>query len=420
MATLKHTDLQAEFTDKDWIATLIKNHLNNGEGGADKKVEEVSLGSMSGEGGNSGAEMRRLTVRFEDGSVDTFILKNIDPIERRLQRSQQLGLPRECNFYEELGPKLRGAGLASGLPFTLYSHGNMANGEKVILMEDLSSAVQSGFLFGTTSPLNRNKDLNSYTAQANGGQSDDPIVTTEYISTRAFETAARFHAAYWKDSSLLEHDWLRGSDWFQGSGKEAWETSQELARCNWEKMKATGFDGGELKWNQTVIDVVDASVRKTSWEDYQSFIKSHPFTLVHGDFHPGNFMWKAPSTVGGDDGTLVCVDWELVGVGCGAQDLGQCVISHMEPALRRKIEDKLLHRYYDVLIENGVSSDEYSFKACTWDYVQGGIGRWTWLLAVLCTSFGMPPYFIQVFIDQMTEFINDHGITADNVGMPRV
>ena len=126
-------------------------------------------------------------------------------------------------------------------------------------------------------------------------------------------------------------------------------------------------------------------------------------------------MWKSKS---GDDAKhIVLLDWEVVGLGNGAQDLGQYFISHSSPEARREMENASLHLYYSELLLSGISEAEYSWEDCRADYVAGGFERWVWLLSSLTAM--CPPKMVQYFHDQCSAFMVDHSITPENVGQPR-
>ena len=125
------------------------------------------------------------------------------------------------------------------------------------------------------------------------------------------------------------------------------------------------------------------------------------------------------------------VDWEVVGVGSGAQDIGQYMMSHMAPAARRLCEDRLLKVYYDKLqatiasrvvdsadvVPDGCRGD-YTFEKCKREYVYGGVERWMFLLIILA---GMCPNNMQqYFLNQVEAFALDHGVTAESIGMSRL
>jgi hypothetical protein len=272
-------------------------------------------------------------------------------------------------------------------------------------MEDLSEATQLGYFFGKGSPLNWGKDLAALSAS-------DPSMTAENATELVYRTFARLHAMNWGKRDLLEkHAYLRGSDWFQGRGEESFLAAQAQASNIWTSYKAKMDSGKDVgcNWSPSVIAALDASFSRVSWADFQQRLQTSAFTLVHGDSHPANMMWSPAAR------RLVILDFEVVGFGSGPQDLSQFLISHMAPDTRRQCEDRLVRAYYDELIERGVT--DYTWEQCWSDYITG-CERWVWLLALLC---GMcPGKMVQYWHDQLMHFMNDHGITADKIGQPRV
>ena len=192
-----------------------------------------------------------------------------------------------------------------------------------------------------------------------------------------------------------------------------------------------------VQWDAHLLQCMEASFAKISWTDYQQTVQSaeYQWTLVHGDFHPANIMWRwvQEQQEGGSNtteaveagGSPVILDFEVVGLGSGAQDLAQYLISHMEPQQRRACEEALLADYYAHLtgtagVEGApaVPPTQYSYAQCQQDYVQGGVGRWVWMLGLLA---GMcPDNMTQYFHDQLRHFIADHGVTPASMPMPRV
>jgi hypothetical protein len=112
----------------------------------------------------------------------------------------------------------------------------------------------------------------------------------------------------------------------------------------------------------------------------------------------------------------VLLDLEMVGVGSGPQELAQMLISHMEPALRAACELQLLRAYHTELLSRGVQ--QLSWEACLAEYRAGGAARWIWFLPVLAAACPAP--MTQFWINQLQAFLEDHNITAETVGMPRV
>lgn len=215
----------------------------------------------------------------------------------------------------------------------------------------------------------------------------------------------------------------------KGQGEDSWQKSQDTASGLWAKTQEKISAGtSAVKWDARLLQCMDASIAKISWEAYQREIQSseYQWTLVHGDFHPANIMWQWGS--GEQAGVPVLLDFEVVGLGSGAQDLAQYLISHMSPADRRVHEEALLRDYYAHLtgaIETGapgtqfyVDSASYTYEHCQRDFVAGGVGRWVWMLALL--SGMCPDVMVQYFHDQVLHFIVDHGVTPETMPMPRV
>lgn len=368
-----------------------------------KPVQNAVLQDMSGAGGMSGALLTKINITFEDQSQTALVVKQTRP--GHVNSSKQLGLFREAHFF-----KLLSSIFPEGfLPKTYHVFGNSETGEKLLLMEDLSDTIQSGYFFGPASPLNWGKDLQLLTARA-------PGVTMEVIVHEVAILAARMHAKYWKKVELLEMTWLKGASWMSGQDRQAWEGSQQYVKGKWDAQKAKiGTPECETVWNSDLIAVIDASCAKLSWVDFQKRVQRGCWTLAHGDFHPANMMWRIDVDEGSSH--IALLDWEVVGIGTGAQDLGQYFISHSTPESRRELETLSLRTYYAELLLCGVSAVEYSWETCQADYITGGFERWVWLLSILTDL--CPPKMVQYFHDQCHAFMVDHHITPENVGQPR-
>jgi len=217
---------------------------------------------------------------------------------------------------------------------------------------------------------------------------------------------------------------------FAGEGKDTWTDAQNYTVGRWALVKEKIALGTcSVVWDAHLLACLEACLQKISWEDYQADVHAatKPWTLVHGDFHPANILWRYGHPESGVPGTPVLLDFELVGVGNGPQDLAQYLISHMDPGARRLHEEQLLQDYYAHLTGTGeacsagtkhVDSSTYSYAQCKADYVAGGTGRWLWFVPVLATM--CPDKMTQYFHDQTLQFLLDHGVTPENVPMPRV
>ncbi|KAK3261591.1 hypothetical protein CYMTET_29506 [Cymbomonas tetramitiformis] len=413
----------ADFTDPAWLKARLQPL---------QTIASVDLESMSGAGGQSG-DMQRIVMNFEDKSKSTYVLKRTK--ENGESQSITLGLAREGIFYNhhsEVFPS--DSNFVAYLPQVFFSEGDLEEGTKTILMEDLSTAVQSGHLFGAGSPLNWGKDL---TALTSGKGFNVEKLTVARITQLAFSAAATLHASCWQHAGLNDVHWLRASSWNRGEGRDSWVASQAHIAGMWTAVKAkiaNAEDGshflacGEsqdgVAWDPLVVDCLDASIARASeeahgWETFQSEIRTRPFTLVQGDFHPANMMLCLPEAGRGEDEPrLVLVDWEVVGVGSGPQELGQYMISHTRPEVRAALERGALEAYYKELVQrNTAVAASLTWDACWEEYVAGGVGRWMWLLPLLARI--CPAKMAQYFHDQVKAFCQTHLITADNVPLPR-
>eukprot|EP01040_Poterioochromonas_malhamensis_P016339 gene16339-18523_t len=400
----------------------------------DRERAVLTFKNWDDSGGLSGAAMRKAVLSWKDDEASVpqsqFVLKRISPAGR--DQSQRLGLAREGYFYKLLGEVLINE-LDITLPFPYYSYGDMTTGEKVLLLEDLSDrGVLSSFYFGKASPVNWGKDLDALIAKFPGQKP-----TLLQVIGDVFQQVARMHRKFWKDASILSYSWLRSYDWIHGEGRDSWQEAQKRATDSWVSVKAkieaktTAF-----QWDEEIVAVVDASLSKIDWENYQHIIHhQRSWTFVHGDFHPGNIFWiaaDAPHSNQLDNsekvksGKSVLLDWEMVGLGNGPQELSQYMISHVTPDVRREIEDEVIGLYYRTLTSNEdvggvgkyVSAEEYSFEQCKEEYIYGGFERWVWFLAAL-PAF-CPEPMIEYWHNQMVAFMRDHHITPQKVGMPRV
>lgn len=188
----------------------------------------------------------------------------------------------------------------------------------------------------------------------------------------------------------------------------------EEALLRWTAFRALPAEQIDAEvWPSRLVALLDASFAKCSYEAYMQMAAAMPFTLVHGDFHPANLMWSDSLQ------TVKMLDWEMVGIGSGPQELGQFVISHLEPSFRAAHEAAFLADYHAQLaaVCPAVASS-YSLNDCRAEYVAGGLGRWFWFLGWMSTS--MPAPILRFFNSQVLAFAEHHQVTPEAVSMPRI
>lgn len=379
--------LEVVSVDAKWLA----DHLR-------LPVETAEVKPFDNAGGLY-AILQKVTAKDAEGKIlYRMVLKSL--LGERLTTSKILGAAREAQFYKEL--------VVSGnfppiFPEIVYSFGDMQTGVKFILMKDASDGIHSGYFFGRGSPMNEGKDLAALVEPAGG-------VTAHHITNLAAICAAQFQAIYWgRTSELSSKTWLKGMDWAQGNGRDSWESSHKFAKDMWEiALKKRSSGESAITWEPDLLALMDASLGKTSWDEFQERMRRFPLTLVHGDYHPGNMMYMH------EEDKLLVLDWELVGIGSGPQDIGQYMISHASPDARCACEKDIMAQYHSVLAQSGV---DVGLEACMSEYVMGGIERFIWLLA--CMAGSLPDGPVQFFHDQIYAFMKDHNVTSSNVGQPR-
>ena len=394
-------------------------HLNSMpalEGGsadcASQIVTCTSVGDSDLDKINGLSSMRWYDVTYDDGRSERLVLKQSGASDSAVR----YGLAREGLFYAQWGDLVAAARpqIAALLPRIERSAGDMSTGEKCILLEDLSCCVQAGYFYGVSNPNNWGKDLD----KAQRGFTIDRAEVTEL----ALSVGAKLHASTWNSAALKEQarslSWLRGAEWLVGEGRASWEASQASVARMWESVKVKLADGScTVSFDPLLVSCLDASVAKIDWDVFQIELASRPFCLTHGDFHPANFMVRPKDAAGRH--TLALLDWEIVGLGSGPQDVGQFLISHYDPEERAAVEREVVQRYFEELAllvpDDAVRS--MTSEECWAEYIDGGLGRWLWFVPMLVLM--CPPKMGQFFVDQVTHFAATHGVTAETVPMPR-
>ena len=363
------------------------------------------------QGGGMACDSNVLVLTHSDGSRTRYFFK-MTQSEKRAQMAS-LGTAREGLFYQSCASDPL---LSSITPQVLFSHGDMKEGAKVVIME-LIDGVQAGYFFGESSLHNWGKDLSALTR-------DYAALTEGELVLECFRSAAKLHAGHWNkiesfrpQESAFDGS-LRALSWAKGEDRGSWEASHHFALSGWDEVRnatlSAEADGSfdkdiHVKLDARFVTTLDSAFQGTSWETLQQKWVPLPKTMVHGDFHPSNVVVRRPTSCS-QRCQVILVDWEAVGVGSGPQDLGQFLISHSSPANRRTEEQTALLAYQQELACLGVNvTTEYVLR----EYIDGGIGRWFWLFGV-CGGLKVPLPALQFFHDQMLAFLVDHQVDSSN------
>lgn len=162
---------------------------------------------------------------------------------------------------------------------------------------------------------------------------------SEAETRHAIDAAAMIHAAWWGDPALDTMDWLNGT-----RAVPPQHDGDALYAMFWP---AFGARFG-ARVSAEMRRVGDAFVGKVNdWHNN----RSSPRCVVHNDYRPDNMLYDLDNS----DRPLVVVDWQTVGVGCGATDLAYYLGTALDPVQRRQNEAGLVAHYRNKLSEYGVA-----------------------------------------------------------------
>lgn len=373
-----------------WIENeLRKRSMIKQMDGKEMNVAKVELATMGHHRGLRAA-ISRINVTFEDKknfdcgpTSSSFVLKRTRGGIKDNRQVVAGKVWREAQFYQsKLSTELKHM-----FPEVLYSYGSKAFAEVVLITRDVSHEAVPAY------------EVLEQASEA------EAVTCVETL----FKGAAEMHAKTWMDESLLQMEWLKGSQWYQGRGRGEWELAMERARCLWHRAKQMYGDTSSVYFDPKLVGIIDRSFEESSWSSLQDHLQNQqiPFMLCHGDFHGANQLVKRDS-INGNTNTALLVDWSEVGPWEGTTDLAQMMISNVRSELFLRHGRSLVKKYWDRLIELGVDDQTYTFQQCWEAYCRGGCERWIWLFAVLAGS-GYSPRMVQHFHDQLLAFIKGHG-----------
>jgi hypothetical protein len=263
-------------------------------------------------------KLGRLHLRYDGdgaGAPQTLVAK----LPTEDERSRQLAMmfrfyDREVSFYRDIGPT---AGIR--VPILHYGASTPANGDFVLLLEDLAPARVGDQLEGCSAEQVR----------------------------LAIEGIARCHARWWNSPRLGTLGWLPATNdpihhFAEPAFQGCWAPFVQFVG---DKLTPELKRAGEALATR-VIRMLDG-------------IADRPRTLLHGDYRADNLFF-------GGANTLAAVDWQVSSAGGGTFDVAYFVSGNVDPQTRRQHEMDWLRLYVQTLKDNGVR--DYDFDACLEDY----------------------------------------------------
>lgn len=287
--------------------------------------------------------------RVEPGAPPSIIGKFASPYEpiRRLMQAVG-GYEREVEFYRHFGAD-------PGIPTPRCYHAaiDRASGVFVLLLEDMGDArVLEGFVTSI----------------------EDVELAVRHI--------APFHAKWWN------HPQLRALEFLHYPGSAADATFMALAKAT----LAGALPAAKARYG---ADLPGALVRvaerlQANFDGLMEMRRESSrdsLTLVHGDFHPGQFFY--PSERGG---RFAVFDWQTVTAGNGGDDLARIVSTGLTPEQQRTCDRRLIELYHALLMEHGVTG--YDIERCRDDFRTGLV---TTVAINIIASVSIDPAFIDEF-----------------------
>lgn len=299
----------------NWLAEALRGAGASGAAGVTGyTVEAVAEGT--------GFMSQLYRLRLDRDAVATGLPRTVilklpsgDPLMRSF--FHRLGQNRrEVMFYQRLA-----GGERLHVPRCFHGGIDPANGNTVLLLEDIAEARQGDSVAGCT------------LAEAEA----------------AIARLAAFQAAWW-DSPGLD-----GLDWLPVKAAES-DIYEDLYAGAWESFLGKAGDGMPLRL-RAVGDGLRGSVT-----DIKVSLSRAPVTIVHGDYRLDNCFF--PTAAG--PSLPVVFDWEFCVRARGTYDVATFISEAFPPQRRREVERGLLHLYHATLKEAGIQG--YSLDECVEDY----------------------------------------------------
>lgn len=351
---INHNDVTPE-----WLTELLSQH------GHSVRVSAVSATRIGT--GQVGATYRfTLSYATDRGAAPATLVgkfQSDNPVSRESGKTTLTYL-REAGFYRHFGTKK-----PLPVPHMLYLAFDDDSHDFALIMDDLPHHYAGNQL---NSPTHAEAEL-------------------------AMEAAALLHAAWWQDSMLEELDWLSGAKASTPPVEiESFYAALWPAFCD-------RYAGRITEDMRTVGDAYLGQIGK-----WQARLADAPRCLTHNDFRPDNMLFLPEDA----KQPIVIVDWQTVGVGCGAYDIAYYLGTAFDAVDRRNHETKLFALYRDTLVRAGVSAADadslwHHFRASSFAGFLMGV---TASMIVERTDRGDAMFL--TMCERSAAMVNDHGVVV--------
>ena len=171
-----------------------------------------------------------------------------------------------------------------------------------------------------------------------GKQGDQISGATVEQARAAIDELIRLHTPLWNSQQLDSLGWMP---------RHTIESSQGT-----RDLLRSVFSGFAIRFSSLVsAEVLELGTQLVANIDGYDRAFPNNETIVHRDFRLDNLLFTDTTT-----GTQVkVVDWQTASISSGATDLAYFIGASFGPEQRRKVEDELVHRYHDGLVQSGVT-----------------------------------------------------------------
>lgn len=188
------------------------------------------------------------------------------------------------------------------------------------------------------------EDLSSYTPgdQVIGMHREQVMATVAIL--------AKLQARYWNNIALEQLNWMPTTNAVGIDYKEKWASfvnhfGSYVAR---EGLKVGERLGNSISWLEKEVE-------------------KRPKTIVHTDLREDNLLFGDPIS----DEAILILDWQLAIRSIGVFDVARIIGGSELPSERSGHQFEVLRRWYDALVEEGVS--DYSWEEAVHDFRLGAL-----------------------------------------------